>query len=122
MLHVQQGYRVSSHAISTGHFTMNDQTFERFDLTKESPEAYNVTVQPEPESEISIDTLGGLSDSEDELKAVLQARDALERRLMLIPGTRHWQPLKTGLPALAISSAWGLAKKKRTAGPLAGSR
>ena len=53
-------------------------------------------MQPEPESEISIDTLGGLSDSEDELKAVLQARDALERRLMLIsPGQRHWQPLKT---------------------------
>ena len=64
---------------------MNVQKFEKFDLTNEGFEGYNVTLQPEPESEVSIEVLGGLSDSEDELKAVLQARDALEKRLMLDP-------------------------------------
>ena len=68
---------------------MNEQRFEKFDSTNEGVEAYDVALQPEPGPEISIDTLGGLSDSEDELQAVLQARDALEKRLMMIPGKRH---------------------------------
>ena len=62
---------------------MNGQRFAKFDLTREGSEAYNTTVQPDPESELSIEALGGLSDSEDELTALSQARDELEKRLML---------------------------------------
>ena len=80
-----RGYRVSSHAVFKTAIQMNEQRFEKFDLTKEGFDAYDVAVQPDPGSEISIDTLGGLSDSENELQAVLQARDALEKRLMLDP-------------------------------------
>ena len=64
---------------------MNGGRFEKFDVTKQDVGAYEVMAQPNPESEISIEALGGLSESEDELKALSQARDELEKRLMLDP-------------------------------------
>lgn len=57
--------------------------FEEFDPTQgEQFEEFDVSAEPETEAEATIESFGGLSDSEDQVKSLLAARDELENRLM----------------------------------------
>ena len=57
--------------------------FESFDPTRgENFEEFDVTSEAAAEAEMSIEALGGLSDSQDEVQALLAARDEAEKRLM----------------------------------------
>lgn len=57
--------------------------FEEFDPTRgEQFEEFDVTAETEAEAEATIESLGGLTDSEDHVKSLLGARDELESRLM----------------------------------------
>jgi hypothetical protein len=57
--------------------------FEEFEPTQgEQFEEFDVSAEAEAESEATIESLGGLSDSEDQVRSLLAARDELENRLM----------------------------------------
>src|SRR5262249_22025779 len=56
---------------------------EEFDPTPgEQFEEFDVTADTEAEAEATIESFGGLSDSEDEVRSLLAARDNLESQLM----------------------------------------
>src|SRR5204863_3520953 len=86
--------------------------FEKFDVTKQDVEAYEVAAQPNPESEISIETLGGLSESEDELQALSQARDELEKRLMLDPREAAFAAAEEGPAGFGNIVGVGIGEKE----------
>lgn len=57
--------------------------FEDFDPTKgDEFEEFDVSAESKAEDEVTMEMLGGFSDSEDELKSLFQARDELESQLM----------------------------------------
>jgi hypothetical protein len=57
--------------------------FEEFDPIREGQfEEFDVNAEPETEAEASIESLGALTDSQDEVNSLLAARDELENRLM----------------------------------------
>lgn len=57
--------------------------FEKFDPTQgEQFEKFDAQAEPEPEAEMTIESLGGLTDSEDQVRSLLAVRDELENRLM----------------------------------------
>lgn len=57
--------------------------FEKFDPTQgEQFEEFDVSAEPEAEVEATLESLGGLSDSEAQVRALLAARDELESRFM----------------------------------------
>jgi hypothetical protein len=59
------------------------EQFEEFDPTQnEQFEEFDVSAETQGEGEATIESLGGLSDSGDEVRSLLGARDELERRLM----------------------------------------
>lgn len=55
---------------------MQESSFEEFD----------VTAEPEIEAEAALESFGGMTDSEDEMRALLAAREELEKRLMPLAG------------------------------------
>jgi len=58
-------------------------TFEEFDPTEGGQfEEFDVSAEAEAEAEATVESLGGLSDSEDQVRSLLAARDELETRLM----------------------------------------
>jgi hypothetical protein len=60
-----------------------------YDVSKgEHFEDFDVMQEPEPEPEASVETLGALSESEDQMKSLMQARDELEQRLMQQPSVQ----------------------------------
>jgi hypothetical protein len=64
------------------------ERFEEFDPTQtEQFEEFDVSAETEPEAraEVTIESFSGLSDSEDEVRALCAARDELENRLMGAP-------------------------------------
>src|SRR5829696_2047618 len=86
---------------------MSDQ-FEDFD------------VQAEPEEvagEISIESFGGLSETEDELRSVLAARDEAERRLMPEAGEVLSAMAEDGTAGLGNVVGVGIAEKVMGGGP-----
>jgi len=58
--------------------------FEEFDPIGrgEQFEEFDVRAEPETEAVATIESLGGLSDNQDQVTALLAARDELENRLM----------------------------------------
>jgi len=57
--------------------------YEEFDPAMgEKFEEFNVNEEPQDEDEVTIESLGGVSDSHDQIKSLMQARDELENRLM----------------------------------------
>ncbi len=63
--------------------------FEEFDPTQgEQFREFDVSAEAETKAEVTIESLGGLSDSEDQVRSLLAARDELERRLMAPAGAR----------------------------------
>src|SRR3954469_14833380 len=53
--------------------------FEDFDVTTET--------NAETETEMTVESLGGLGDSTDQMQSLMGARDELEQRLMRPPGS-----------------------------------
>lgn len=59
--------------------------FDDFDVSGENFEEFDVTKEPEAKPEISIESLGGMSADENELRSLSQARDEMEERLLIAP-------------------------------------
>jgi len=67
------------------------EQFEDYDVKQGESgqfEDFDVMQEPEVEAAATVETLGGLSESEDEFKALMQARDELEKRLMPKPSVK----------------------------------
>src|SRR6266436_6043312 len=62
--------------------------FEQFDPTQgqQQFEDFDVTAETSPEPALTIESFGGLSDSEDHAQSLQSARDELEKRLMRSAG------------------------------------
>lgn len=67
-------------------YTMNQ--FEEFDPTKgDQFEDFDVNAETQSQDEVTLESFSGLSDSFDEVKSLMQARDELESRLMRPAGS-----------------------------------
>src|SRR5262245_31589171 len=70
----------------TGKEEKRAKEFEDFDVTQGDFEEFDVAEEPEAEPGVSIESLGSLSESDDEFKSLSQARAELEKRLLVAPG------------------------------------
>jgi hypothetical protein len=67
--------------------TRKEEQFEAFDPSEgEQFEEFDVAAEAEAEAEAVVEALGGLTDSEDEMKSLLAARDEIENRFMKTAG------------------------------------
>jgi len=96
---------------------MNGKEFEEFDVTKEGFEVFDVTKEPEAESEVSIEALGGLSEKEDEFKSLSQARDELEKRLLLEPSEAAFAAAEEGAAGFGNVVGVGIGEKEINGNP-----
>jgi hypothetical protein len=63
--------------------TRREEQFEEFDPSEgEQFEEFDVAAEAEAEAEVVLEALSGLTDSEDELRSLLAARDEIENRFM----------------------------------------
>jgi hypothetical protein len=86
--------------------------FEEFDVSQEDFEDFDVTQEPEAEAEMSMEALGGLSEKEDEFKSVSQARDELEKQLLLDPGEAAFAAAEEGPSGFGNIVGVGIGEKE----------
>ena len=81
--------------------TENSGEFEDYDVTQESAE----------EPEASVEALGGLADDENTYKSLSQARDELEQRLMISPADTALAAAEEGTAGLGNMVGVGIGEK-----------
>lgn len=79
------------------------EEFEEFDVMQEPPKE---------EIEVSIESLGGLAEKEDELKSLSQARDELEKRLLIDPGEKKFAAAEDGAAGFGNITGIAIAEKE----------
>jgi len=78
-----------------------DAGFEQFDVTQETP----------AEAEVSMESLGGLSGSEDEFKSLSRARDEIQQNYMVEPHEAARATAEDGTSGLGNIVGVGIGEK-----------
>jgi hypothetical protein len=88
--------------------------FEEYDVTEgvsEGFEEFDVTKEPDGEAEVTAEALGEMTTSEDEAKTLMQARDELEKRLLVDPGTAVFAAAEEGAAGLGNVVGVGIGEE-----------
>jgi len=90
------------------------EKFEEFDVTQEPKgfEEFDVMKEPIEEPEVSIEALGGISEKEEELKSISQARDELEKLLLIEPAEKAFAAAEEGPAGFGNIVGIGIGEKK----------
>ena len=89
--------------------------YEEFDVAggpDEGFEDFDVTQEPQAEAAVSLAALGSLTEREEELRAVSQARDELEQRFLMDPGQRAFAAAEEGPAGLGNIVGVGIGEKE----------
>ncbi len=86
--------------------------FEEFDVKGEGFEEFDVTREPEAEPEISIESLGGLAAADDTLRSLCQARDEMEKRLLIAPAETALAAVEEGPSGFGNIIGVGIGEKE----------
>ena len=89
--------------------------YEEFDVTgglEEGFENLDVTQEPQAEAAVSLAALGSLTEREEELRAVSQARDEFEQRFLIDPGQRAFDAAEESPAGLGNIVGVGIGEKE----------